>query len=81
MGVRLLRLHNIGAYSDEFNSLITFSLFTLTGIASTLLLPETNGLTLEQLSNEKQEGFVRGVKNSKLQFHDVTSPPMHMTEF
>lgn len=32
----------------------------LTGIFSTLLLPETKNKTLEELSNEEQEGFVRG---------------------
>jgi PHS family inorganic phosphate transporter-like MFS transporter len=32
----------------------------LTGIFSTLLLPETKQQSLEELSNEKQEGFVRG---------------------
>jgi PHS family inorganic phosphate transporter-like MFS transporter len=32
----------------------------LTGIFSTLLLPETKGRTLEELSNEPQEGFVKG---------------------
>jgi len=32
----------------------------LTGIGSTLLLPETKGLSLEELSNENQEGFVTG---------------------
>jgi len=40
-----------------------FAFFMLTGIGSTLLLPETKGLTLEELSNENQDGFVRGVKN------------------
>lgn len=35
-----------------------FAFFMLTGILSTLLLPETKGRTLEDLSNEKQEGFV-----------------------
>lgn len=30
----------------------------LTGIFSTLLLPETKGLSLEELSNENQETFV-----------------------
>lgn len=35
----------------------------LTGIGSTLLLPETKGRALEELSNEDQDGFVRGVKN------------------
>jgi PHS family inorganic phosphate transporter-like MFS transporter len=33
----------------------------LTGIFSTLLLPETMGRTLEELSNEDQEGFVHGM--------------------
>ena len=32
----------------------------LTGFWSTLLLPETKGLSLEELSNEKQEGFLTG---------------------
>jgi PHS family inorganic phosphate transporter-like MFS transporter len=32
----------------------------LTGIFSTLLLPETKGQSLEELSNENQEGFLRG---------------------
>lgn len=45
----------------------------LTGIGSTLLLPETKGLTLEELSNEDQEGFVRGVKNARV---DNTTGPI-----
>ncbi|KAF9466495.1 phosphate transporter [Collybia nuda] len=36
-----------------------FALFMLTGVFSTLLLPETKGQTLEKLSNEDQEDFVR----------------------
>nr|GAT60843.1 phosphate transporter [Mycena chlorophos] len=36
------------------------ALFMLTGVFSTLLVPETKQLTLEELSNEEQEGFVRG---------------------
>ncbi|EIN06400.1 phosphate transporter [Punctularia strigosozonata HHB-11173 SS5] len=36
------------------------ALFMLTGIASTLLVPETKQKSLEELSNEQQEGFVRG---------------------
>jgi len=39
-----------------------FALFMLTGIFSTLLLPETKNRTLEELSNESQEGFIKGVK-------------------
>ncbi|KAF9036152.1 phosphate transporter [Panaeolus papilionaceus] len=37
-----------------------FAFFMLTGIFSTLLLPETKGRTLEELSNENQDGFVKG---------------------
>ncbi|KAF8640251.1 hypothetical protein AX16_010146 [Volvariella volvacea WC 439] len=37
-----------------------FALFMLTGIFSTLLLPETKNRTLEELSNEDQQGFVKG---------------------
>jgi len=37
-----------------------FALFMLTGIFSTLLLPETKGRTLEELSNEDQKDFVKG---------------------
>lgn len=32
-----------------------------TGVFSTLLIPETKGKTLEELSNEDQEGFVSGM--------------------
>ena len=31
----------------------------LSGVASTLLLPETRGKSLEELSNESQKGFIR----------------------
>jgi len=31
----------------------------LTGVFSTLLLPETNGLSLENLSQEEQDDFVK----------------------
>lgn len=34
----------------------------LTGVFSTLLLPETKQRTLEDLSNEDQDGFIKGVK-------------------
>jgi PHS family inorganic phosphate transporter-like MFS transporter len=33
----------------------------LTGIFSTLLLPETKQRTLEEISNEDQDGFIDGV--------------------
>ncbi|KAI0783636.1 phosphate transporter [Abortiporus biennis] len=37
-----------------------FALFMLTGIFSTILIPETKQKTLEELSNENQEGFIAG---------------------
>jgi len=43
-----------------------FALFMLTGIFSTLLLPETKGRTLEDLSGEDQDGFVKGVAKSEV---------------
>ncbi|KAJ6492146.1 inorganic phosphate transporter [Mycena sanguinolenta] len=35
------------------------AIFTMSGVFSTLLVPETKGVSLEVLSNEKQEGFMR----------------------
>ncbi|CAE6429900.1 unnamed protein product [Rhizoctonia solani] len=37
-----------------------FAFFTLTGAAATLLIDETKGRTLEEISNERQEGFLSG---------------------
>lgn len=42
-------------------SLEIFAFFMITGIFSTLLLPETMGRSLEDLSNENQSGFIQGV--------------------
>jgi len=44
-------------------SLEIFALFMLTGVLSTLLIPETKQKTLEELSNEDQEGFVRSLSS------------------
>ncbi|KAJ7931382.1 major facilitator superfamily domain-containing protein [Mycena leptocephala] len=55
------QLINIGgpnAFVKHILQILAF--FMLTGIFSTLLLPETKQQSLEELSNEKQEGFVRG---------------------
>lgn len=41
-----------------FSSLEIFAFFMLTGIFSTLLIDETNQRTLEDLSNEDQDGFI-----------------------
>jgi PHS family inorganic phosphate transporter-like MFS transporter len=35
-----------------------FALFMLTGIFSTLLIPETKQRSLEDISNEEQEGYI-----------------------
>ena len=43
------------------SSLEIFSFFMLTGIGSTLLLPETKQRTLEEISNENQDGFIEGL--------------------
>jgi hypothetical protein len=48
-----------------------FAFFMLTGIFSTLLLPETKGRSLEELSNEEQDGFVQGISKSWLPSHSV----------
>lgn len=37
-----------------------FAFFMLTGIFSTLLIPETKQKSLEDLSNEAQEGYISG---------------------
>ncbi|KAK7052464.1 inorganic phosphate transporter [Favolaschia claudopus] len=55
------RMVNIGgpnAFVPHILEILAFFMFT--GVFSTLLLPETKKLSLEQLSHEKQEGFVRG---------------------
>jgi PHS family inorganic phosphate transporter-like MFS transporter len=41
-------------------SLKIFGFVMLSGALSTLLLPETRGRSLEELSNEHQKGFIRG---------------------
>ncbi|RSH89771.1 Inorganic phosphate transporter pho84 [Saitozyma podzolica] len=53
------RLVNIGGKNAWLNHILElFAFFMLTGIFSTLLLPETKNLTLEDLSNEDQTTFV-----------------------
>jgi PHS family inorganic phosphate transporter-like MFS transporter len=57
------QLLNIGGTNKFLNHLLEIlAFFMLTGIFSTLLLPETKGLTLEELSNEDQDGFVTAPK-------------------
>jgi len=40
-----------------------FALLMLTGIFSTLLIPETKQRTLEDISNEQQEGYIKDGPN------------------
>lgn len=55
------KLVNIGGTNAFVKHILElFAFFMLTGIFSTLLLPESNGKTLEELSREDQEGFVKG---------------------
>ncbi|KAI0061461.1 MFS general substrate transporter [Artomyces pyxidatus] len=60
---------------EDFLKLILkiFALFTFTGIFSTLLLPETKGKTLEELSNESQEGFIQSVRRAEVRNGIVVS--------
>jgi len=60
--VGFARLENIGGKNHFIGHILEiFAFFMLTGIFSTLLIPETKQKSLEELSNESQEGFVRGV--------------------
>ncbi|KAI0663769.1 phosphate transporter [Cubamyces menziesii] len=56
------KMVNIGGKNHFVKHLLEiFAFFMLTGIFSTLLIKETNQQSLEELSNEKQEGFIDGV--------------------
>ncbi|KAG2158000.1 major facilitator superfamily domain-containing protein [Suillus bovinus] len=41
-----------------------FAFFMLTGVFSTLLIPETKQRSLEDISNEEQEGYIQGVSEA-----------------
>ncbi|KAI0035407.1 phosphate permease [Vararia minispora EC-137] len=58
--VGFARLQNLSGVKYKFldHILEIFAFFMLTGIFSTILIPETKGKTLEELSNEDQHGFV-----------------------
>ncbi|TFY72287.1 hypothetical protein EVG20_g720 [Dentipellis fragilis] len=72
-------------FGPNVTTLEIFALFMLTGIFSTLLLPETKGRSLEELSNENQEGFIQGVRQVQVKdgvvIQEMTStpPPNHVT--
>ncbi|KAF8512253.1 phosphate permease [Gautieria morchelliformis] len=60
--VGFAQLKDIGGTNQFINHILEiFALFMLTGIFSTLLLPETKGRSLEDISNENQENFIHGV--------------------
>jgi len=55
------KLINIGGTNKFINHLLEiFAFWMLTGIFSTLLLKETKQKSLEELSNENQDGFIDG---------------------
>jgi PHS family inorganic phosphate transporter-like MFS transporter len=61
--VGFARLQNIGGTNAFLPHILEiFAFFMMTGIFSTLLIPETKGKTLEDLSNEDQNNFITGVK-------------------
>ncbi|TFK75147.1 phosphate permease [Pluteus cervinus] len=63
--VGFAQLRNIGGPNKFVNHILEiFALFMLTGIFSTLLIPETKQRSLEDLSNEDQHGFVREKKRN-----------------
>lgn len=65
--VGFAQLRNIGGPNAFVKHILEiFAFFMLTGVASTLLIPETKGRTLEDLSNEEQDGFVHGIATQPL---------------
>ncbi|CAG8626626.1 8111_t:CDS:2 [Funneliformis mosseae] len=63
--IGFLRLKDIGGRNQFVNQLfLIFGLFTLIGFLFTFLIPETKGLSLEELSNESQKGFIRSAISS-----------------
>ncbi|KAG1821912.1 major facilitator superfamily domain-containing protein [Suillus subaureus] len=59
--VGFAQLANIGGTNKFINHIMEiFAFFMLTGIFSTLLIPETKQRSLEDISNEKQEGYIQG---------------------
>lgn len=60
--VGFAQLVNIGGTNKFINHIMEIlALFMLTGIFSTLLIPETKQRSLEDISNEEQEGYIQGV--------------------
>ncbi|KAG2071755.1 phosphate transporter [Suillus decipiens] len=60
--VGFAQLANIGGTNKFINHIMEIlALFMFTGIFSTLLIPETKRRSLEDISNEEQEGYIQGV--------------------
>lgn len=60
------RLKDIGGPNQFVKHILEiFALFMLTGVFSTMLIPETKGRTLEDLSNEDQTGYITGVRQPR----------------
>ncbi|KAG1882145.1 major facilitator superfamily domain-containing protein [Suillus subluteus] len=55
---QLVNIGGTGAFIGHIMQIFAF--FMLTGIFSTLLIPETKQRSLEDISNEKQEGYIQG---------------------
>ncbi|EKM60154.1 uncharacterized protein PHACADRAFT_87072 [Phanerochaete carnosa HHB-10118-sp] len=66
--VGFARLKDIGG-EDHFvkHILEIFAFFMLSGVLSTMLIPETMGRSLEDMSNEDQEEFIKGMAHVKYQ--------------
>ncbi|KAK7454530.1 hypothetical protein VKT23_011284 [Stygiomarasmius scandens] len=59
--VGFARLKDIGGPNRFVQHILEiFAVFMFTGVLSTLLIPETKGRSLEELSNEDQDGFLKG---------------------
>ncbi|KAI5116663.1 hypothetical protein M0805_000812 [Coniferiporia weirii] len=64
--VGFARLKDIGGTNNFVKHILEiFALFMLSGVFSTMLLPETMGRTLKDISNEDQEVFIVGLAGQK----------------
>lgn len=78
--VGFARLKDIGGTNAFIGHILEiFAFFMLTGLFATTLIEETKGRTLEELSNENQEGFITGGAGP-LELHDgvVVDPRTQM---
>ncbi|KAI8982731.1 phosphate transporter [Trametes punicea] len=72
------KLVNIGGENAFVPHLLEiFAFFMLTGVLSTLVLKEGKQLTLEELSNEQQEGFIQGESTLFICINNVLSRKVH----